>query len=397
MLKIFKNLTKFCVAGCLVLGLNTNSMAQDGYGFKDVKILKTTSVKDQNRSGTCWSFSTLSFIESEMIRMGKGEADLSEMYVVWNCYSDKAKLYVRMHGHLNFGGGGAIHDALNVIRDYGMMPEEAFKGLNYGEDNHVHGEMDVLLKAYVDAVIKNKNRKLTPVWQKGFDAVLNSYLGSVPEKFTYKGKEYTPRTYADNVVGIKPEDYRHFSSYTHHPFYEQFVMEVPDNWAWGQVHNVKMEEMTEIMDNAIKSGYTINWASDVSEKGFSFRNGVCIVPEDDIKEMADSERTRWEKLTPSERKKMIFDEPRTEKKITQEMRQKAFDNYQTTDDHGMHIVGIAKDKNGKEYYKVKNSWADDSNSLGGYFYVSKAFVKYKTMSFTVHKDAVPKNISKKLK
>lgn len=375
-------------------------MAQDkteGYEFETIYDLEATSVKDQNRSGTCWSFSGLSFFESEMIRMGKKPVDLSEMFVVRHCYSDKAEKYVRLHGVLNFGAGGAFQDVVYTMKNYGMVPEDVYSGLNYGEDKHVHGEMDEVLKAYVEGVVKNKNKKLTTVWKKGYEGILDAYLGELPESFKVDGKTYTPQTYMKEVVGINPDDYIQVSSYTHHPYYSKFIIEVPDNWLWGEVYNVAFDDLTAIFENSLKNGYTIGWASDVSEKGFSYRNGVAIVPENNIEEMADSEQAKWEAMTPAERQKRLysFDGPVNEKVITAEMRQEAFDNYQTTDDHGMQITGMVKDQNGNIYYKVKNSW-NTGNKYDGYFYASEAFVKYKTMSIMIHKDALTKSLKKKL-
>ena len=368
----------------------------DGYQFEMVKELKTSSVKDQYRSGTCWSFAGISFLESELIRKGKGEHNLSEMFIVRQAYSDKARLTVRMHGNLNFGPGGAFHDVTSMWKKYGIVPEEAYAGLVIGEDNHIHGEMDAVLNAYVEGVIKNKNKKLTPVWHKGFNSMLDAYLGDYPSKFDYKGKSYTPNSFADEM-GLNMDDYIEISSYSHHPFYETFVLEVPDNWMWGQVYNVPMDEMIEVMDNAIDKGYTVAWAADVSEKGFAYRKGVAIVPTANTEEMNDAEILKWQEMSEKEKLSQLykFDGPGSEKNITQEMRQKAYDNYQTTDDHGMHIVGIAKDQKGSKYYYVKNSWSD-SNVYDGYFYASIPFIKYKTMCIMVHKDAVPKSIKKKL-
>ncbi|MFP4525226.1 MAG: aminopeptidase C [Bacteroidales bacterium] len=385
----------------ITLLITAPSFAQDeetGYEFTTVEELPATSVKNQYRSGTCWSFSGISLLESEMIRMGKEAVDLSEMWIVRHAYSDKAEKYVRFHGHLNFAGGGAFHDVTNMIKEYGIVPESVYDGLEYGEDKHVHGEFDAVLKGYVDEVMENKNKKLTPVWHDGFNKLLDTYMGEKPEKFTFEGKEYTPESFASEYVGINPDDYIELSSYTHHPFYSKFILEVPDNWAYGEVYNVPVDELIEVIDHAIESGYTVAWASDVSEKGFSWKNGVAIVPSEDIEDMTGTEQSKWEDLTEEEKEEMMysFEEPVPEKKITQEMRQEAFNNWKTTDDHGMHITGIAKDQNGTKYYKVKNSWSDKDHIYDGYLYASEAFVRYKTMDIMIHKDALPEEIADKL-
>ncbi|MFP4041169.1 MAG: aminopeptidase C [Bacteroidales bacterium] len=385
----------------ITLLITAPSFAQDeetGYEFTTVEELPATSVKNQYRSGTCWSFSGISLLESEMIRMGKEAVDLSEMWIVRHAYSDKAEKYVRFHGHLNFAGGGAFHDVTNMIKEYGIVPESVYDGLEYGEDKHVHGEFDAILKGYVDEVMENKNKKLTPVWHDGFNKLLDTYMGEKPEKFTYEGKEYTPESFASEYIGINPDDYIELSSYTHHPFYSKFILEVPDNWAYGEVYNVPVDELIEVIDHAIESGYTVAWASDVSEKGFSWKNGVAIVPSEDVEDMTGTEQSKWEDLTEEEKEKMMysFEEPVNEKKITQEMRQEAFNNWKTTDDHGMHITGIAKDQNGTKYYKVKNSWSDKDHIYDGYLYASEAFVRYKTMDIMIHKDALPEEIADKL-
>jgi bleomycin hydrolase len=294
-------------------------------------------------------------------------------------------------------GGGAFHDVSDMIREYGIVPEEVYPGTLEGEAGHVHGEMDFVFKSYLDAVIANKNKKLSPVWHKGFNSLLDAYLGEYPDTFTYGGKQYTPASYAKSL-GLKLDDYVQVTSYTHHPFYAPFALEVPDNWAWGTAYNVPLDELVEIIDYSIEKGYTVAWASDISEKGFSFKNGVAIVPEKDRTEMSDAEILKWEKLTEKDKEKDLysFTKPGKEKVVTQEMRQEAFDNYLTTDDHGMHITGTAKDQNGTPYYLVKNSWADNSNSYKGYFYVSVPFVRYKTLDIMVHKDAIPAHIRKKL-
>jgi len=392
-----KNLSLLIIALLIAGALTGQEEKKDGYRFETIKEVKASPVKDQYRSGTCWSFSTLSFLESEVIRKGGPVLDLSEMWVVRHVYSEKAKRHVRMHGHFNFGGGGALNDPVDIMVKYGLVPENAYPGLNYGEDNHVHGELDNVLGEYVEAVIENKNRKLTTAWHNGFNGILDAYLGEKSEKIEYEGKFYSPKEFTEKFVDLNPEDYVYLTSYTHHPFYEKFILEVPDNWSWKAFNNVKLDELEAIMDNAIDNGFSIGWASDVSEKGFSWRNGVAIVPETDVEELAGSEKEKWEEMTDDERQDRMFsfDEPVPEKTITQEMRQTGFDKYKTTDDHGMHIIGIAKDQNGKEYYKVKNSWNTD-NKYKGYFYASKAFIRYKTMSIVVHKDALPKDIKKKL-
>lgn len=383
----------------LVFLLNTTGLkAQDeGYKFEDIKRLPTTSVKDQNRSGTCWSFSALSFLESELMRMGKDKMDLSEMFVVKHCYADKAKKHVRLHGNLNFAGGGAFHDVTYVLKEYGMVPEKVFPGLDYGEDNHVHGEMDHALKEYINAIIDKRNSRLSTAWFEGYKGILDAYLGEDPGTFTYEGKEYSPRTFADEYLELDPDNYIELTSYSHQPFYSKFPLLVPDNWLWDEVYNVPLDELVDIMYHSVNEGHTIAWAADVSEKGFSHKNGVAIVPTRDIESMKGSERARWENLTEEERKERMysFNGPVPEKTITQEMRQEGYDRYETTDDHGMHIVGTAKDQTGKNYFIVKNSWAE-SNKYDGYLYVSEAFVRYKTMDIMIHKDALPDDIRNKL-
>ena len=388
----------------LIFGLSFLANAQDvqkdqpkGYQFTDIKRLPATSVKDQARAGTCWSWSGISFFESEMIRMGKEPIDLSAMYIVRHAYSDKATKFVRLHGSMNFAVGGAFCDVMHVIKNYGIVPMDVYKGLNYGEPNHAFGEIDDVLAGYINAVIKNSNKKLSTAWKKGFDGILDAYLGEEPEKFEYKGKEYTPRTFADEVVGLNMDDYVSLTSFTHHPFYSQFAIEVPDNWLWGMSYNLPIDELAQVMSNAIDNGYTFAWASDVSEKGFqTSQPGVAVVPTTDTKEMSGAEIAKWEAMPKGKQTQDAFKQgPAPEKVITQEMRQQEFDNYLTTDDHGMHVIGKAKDQNGTVYYIVKNSW-NQYNKFGGYFYASEPFMKYKTMNIIVHKNAIPKDIRKKL-
>lgn len=379
-----------------------NAMAQqepakaEGYKFTDGKVVKSTSVKNQFRSGTCWCFSALSYLENEIMRAGGEEMDLSEMWIVRNIYFEKAVKYVRLHGALNFAVGGAFHDVTEGIKKYGIVPQEVYEGLNYGTKLPHFNEIDAVLKAYVDAIIKNPNRTLTTAWQAGLNGILDAYFGKMPETFEYKGVTYTPQSFAASLP-IQMEDYVCLSSFTHHPFYSTFVIEVPDNWMWASVYNVPLEEMMAIIDNALENDYSIGWASDVSEKGFSRTKAFAVVPEDNIDNMSGTDAERWGAMSDRERNKALysFDKPGKEKTITQQMRQEAYDNYQTTDDHGMVIVGTATDQCGNPYFKVKNSWGTDS-PYKGYYYFSRPFVEYKTMSIMVNKNAIPKDIRKKL-
>lgn len=368
----------------------------EGYVFTPIKEIKTTPVKNQYRSSTCWSFSGVAFLESELLRMGKPEVNLSAMYVVRNAYSEKADRFVRFNGTNNFGPGGSSYDVIETIRKYGVVPDEAYPGLNYGEDKHIHGELDAVTRAYVDAIVKNPNKELSTAWKSGFSGILDAYLGINPSTFTYNGKNYNPNTFFQSL-GLNLDDYIYITSFSHHPFYTKFVIELPDNWAHGEVYNVTIEDFEKIFDNAVDNGYPVAWASDVSDKGFNWSKGVAIVPEVNFEEMSGSDKDRWTQLSQKEKdaKLYSFEKPGKEMKITQELRQEAFNNYQTTDDHGMLLVGKAKDQTGTVYYKVKNSWGADG-VYDGYFYVSKPFVLYKTTSIMVHKNAVPKDILNKL-
>ncbi len=385
----------------VLLGAVLTAAAQEankpeGYKFTDTKTVKTVPVTNQYKSGTCWCFSTVSFIEEEILRAGGPEIKLSEMWIVRNIYFEKAVKYVRLHGSLNFAVGGAAHDVTHAIEKYGIVPREVYKGLNYGTEMPEFGEIDEVLKAYVDAVIKNKNGKLTPAWQDGLNAILDAYFGERPETFTYEGKEYTPHTFAESLP-VKMSDYIEFSSYTHHPFYSSFIIEVPDNWLWGEVYNVPLNEMMQVIDDAIAEGHPVAWGTDVSEKGFSGAKAIGIIPEEAEKNMVGSDAERWGKLSSAEKEAQIYslDQPVKEKTITQEMRQTAYDNYETTDDHGMVIVGTAVDQNGSPFYKVQNSWGD-RGPYEGFYYFSRPFVEYKTMDIMVNKNVVSKELLKKL-
>jgi bleomycin hydrolase len=365
---------------------NKSQTSKEAFGFTPVVSIETTSVKDQGASGTCWSYSANSFVESEMKRMGKKPVDIAEMYAVRNMYIDKAGTYVRMHGMASYGQGGALHDPIDLMTKYGALPQEVYSGLQPGQVKNDHAELEAMLKAMLDVVAKNE-KKISPVWQKAVAGVVDAYMGEVPEKFTFEGKQYTPQSFAKEVIGINANDYVEITSFTDHPYYEKMVLLVPDNWTYKQSYNVKLDEMIETIDNALKKGYTVAWATDVSEKSFSWKNGVAYIPAKKYEDMTDDE------------KKEMFSKPQPETDVTAEMRQAAFNNFETTDDHGMQITGIAKDLNGREYYIVKNSWGNNKakNDYEGYLYVTKNFVKYKTTSIMLHKDAVPSGLGKKLK
>ncbi|NCB18481.1 MAG: aminopeptidase [Bacteroidia bacterium] len=368
---------------------------KEGYKFTTIKELPVTPVKNQNRTSTCWSFSALSFMESELIRTGKGEHNLSEMFIVSKAYFDKGDKYIRTGGNINFAPGSSFGDVLTVWKNYGIVPEEVMTGLNYGEENHVHGELDAALAGFVKALLKNPNGKYSPAWKVGYQGILDAYLGQVPQKFTYKGKEYTPSSFAKEL-GLNPDDYISLTSYNHHPFYSQFALEIPDNWRWDKSYNLPLDEFMTIFDHSINNGYTVLWASDVSEKGFT-RKGIAIVPETQVSNMSGSDQQRWLGVSAAELSNKLFslEEIVPEMSITQEMRQLSFDNGQTTDDHGMHIYGIANDQKGNKYYMVKNSWGE-AGDYKGYWFVSETFVRYKTMNIVVHKNSIPKTIKDKL-
>ena len=369
--------------------------AEEGFVFTTVKENPITSIKDQNQSSTCWSFSSLGFLEAELLRQGKGEFDLSEMFVVHKTMEDRAVNYVRYHGDASFSPGGSFSDIVFCYRNYGMVPQEAMPGIMYGDSLPVHNELDAVAGAYVQAIGKGKFKKLTPVWKKGLAAIYDTYLGKCPESFTYKGKTYTPRTFADEALGLNMDDYVSLTSYTHHPFYTQFSVEVPDNWRNELSYNLPIDELMEVMDNAIEKGYTFAWGADVSEDGFT-RDGIAVCPDvEKGAELTGSDMAHWLGLSKADKRKELTSKPLPEIEVTQEMRQEAFDNWETTDDHGMLIYGLAKDQNGKEYYIMKNSWGF-SGKYKGIWYVSKAFAKYKTMNILVHKDAVPAAIAKKI-
>lgn len=403
----------FILAAIAALTLSFNVMAQDskevknedeGYKFTISKELPVTSVKDQNRAGTCWCYSGLGFIEAELLRMGKPEYDFSEMYIVSNTYLDRAKAAVRTHGDVSFSQGGSFYDVIYGMKTFGLVPESEMRpGAAYGDTLSDHTELSAVSDAIVKAIAEGEHKSLQtdkktgqPLWLESIKAVHDIYLGSCPEEFTYNGKKYTPKSFYESL-GLNADDYVSITSYTHHPFYQQFVLEIQDNWRWGLSYNVPLDEMMRIFDYAIENGYPIAWGADVSEDGFrkNIRKGFCVLPDLEAKETIGSDMAHWTGMSASDRAKESQSKPTPQRWVTQEERQAAFDNWETTDDHGMLIYGTAKDQIGNEYYMVKNSWGD-YGEYHGMFYVSKAFAQYKTMNILVHKDAIPKDIKKKL-
>ncbi len=363
------------------------------YEFTVIKENPVTSIKNQYRSGTCWCYSALSFIESEILRTKGQEVDLSEMFVVGKSYHDRSIKYVRLDGHLNLAAGSSFGDVLHVIDDYGIIPQDVYSGFNYGTEMPEQAELDAAIKGYVDAIAKNPNRKLTTAWINGLDGILNAYFGEAPATFVVNGVEYTPESYRD-ALGINYDDYVNLTSYTHHPFYEPFIIEVCDNWRWDSAYNLPIDELMAVMYNAVENGYTLAWGSDVSEKGFT-RDGLAVMPVEVKKAAAGSDQERWVGKAAEQPKEEVKAELPKEMVITQEMRQDSYDRKTTTDDHGMHIYGLAQDQNGTKYFMVKNSWGE-TGKYKGVWYASDSFVKYKTLNVVVHKDALPKDIKKKL-
>ncbi len=384
-------LTAVLLMGSLTLAAQDTK--EEGFVFTTVKENPITSIKNQNRSSTCWSFSGIGFLESELLRMGKGTYDFSEMFVVHHTMVDRAKNYVRYHGNSSFSPGGSFYDVFFCMKYYGLVPQDIMPGIQYGDTLPVHNELDAVAGAYVNAIAKGKFSKLTPVWSNGLTAIYDTYLGKYPEKFTYNGKEYNPISFVQSL-GLNADDYVSISSYTHHPFYTEFAVEVEDNWRNEMSWNLPLDEFMAVIDHAVKNGYTVAWGSDVSEPGFT-RNGIAVMPEMNRTDLSGSDMARWTGLTADDKRKEMTTQPMPEVNVTQELRQVAYDNWESTDDHGMLIYGLAKDQNGKEYYMVKNSWGTNSKYQGTW-YASKAFVAYKTLNYVVHKNALPKDIAKKL-
>ena len=392
------------VSGVMAADLEAKPKKQtqeaEGIQFTVVKENPITSIKNQNRAGTCWCYSSLAFIESELLRMGKGEYDFSEMFLVHNTYLDRAEKAVRTHGDVSFAQGGSFYDVIYGMEAFGLVPEEEMRpGVMYGMTLSNHNELTAVSDAVVAAIAKGNLRSLqvSPdgemLWKKSIEAIHDIYLGERPEKFTYNGVEYTPKSFYDSL-GLNASDYVSLTSFTHHPFYTSFALEIPDNWRWAQSYNLPIDELMEVFDYAIMNGYTIAWGSDVSEDGFT-REGTAILPdvEKAATELDGSDMAKWLKMTEAERKSKPM--AVEQKWVSQEERQLAYDNRQTTDDHGMLIYGIAKDQKGTEYYMVKNSWGE-AGTYKGLWYASKAFVRYKTMNIIVHKESIPAHIREKL-
>ena len=395
-----KRFLSIALAGLATFSAFAQDAKQDeGFVFTTVKENPITSIKNQNRAGTCWCYSTMAFLEAELLRMGKGEYDFSEMFIVHNTYLDRADKAVRTHGDASFSQGGSFYDVLYGMEHFGLVPEAEMRpGVMYSDSLSNHTELSAVSDAVVAAIAKGRHSKLQSdaegnmLWKKAIESIHDIYLGERPESFTVNGKEYTPKSYYEST-GLNADDYVSLTSYTHHPFYEPFVLEIQDNWRWAQSYNLPIDELMEVFDNAIMNGYTIAWGSDVSESGFT-RNGVAVMPDaEKAQELSGSDMAHWLKLSPAEKK--LNEKPQPQKWCTQEERQLGYDNWETTDDHGMLIYGIAKDQAGNEYYMVKNSWGK-SGKYEGIWYASKAFARYKTMNIVVHKDAVPKALRKKL-
>lgn len=370
--------------------------SDEGYKFTKVVELKATPVKNQASTGTCWCFGTTSFIESELFRMGKGEYDLSEMFIVRNNYTDRLEDNYLRQGKGNLGQGSVGHDWFKEFAKNGIVPDEVYNGLNYGSPTHNHSELNAFINAVATVTVDRK--KESDQYHQIVNAILDAYLGKVPETFTYKGVSYTPKTFAASL-GINSDDYVEITSFTTFPFYTQGVLTIPDNWRMEKYYNVPIDELIQITDYALNNGYTVDWDGDVSEKGFSHKNGVAINPETtSIDDYSTTDRARLEKMTPKERSEEAYKflGPFPEVKVTQEIREAGFENFTTTDDHLMHLTGIVKDQNGAKYYITKNSWGTDRNPFGGYLNMSESYVRAKTISILVNKNSVPPAIRTKL-
>jgi len=379
-----------------IFALPSISAFSQGYVFTDVVKVAATPVKNQASSGTCWSYATAAFIEAELLRTGKGEHDISEMYAVRINYMNKMNDNYLRRGNGNLGQGSLAHMFTNIVKENGMIPQEVYNGINYQSETNNHKELNKYITAFSAASVELKQR--SPEYYKLANGILDTYLGKIPEKFTYRGKEYTPQSFAKSME-LNMDDYVEITSLSHIPFYKQSVIEVPDNWDFGRFYNVPLDEFMKIIDNAIQNGYTVCWDGDVSEKGFSHSNGVAINPEiENLANYEESDRAKFEKLNAEEKLKEIykFDKLYPEVKVTQEIRQRGYETFTTTDDHLMLLTGIVKDQAGNKYYVTKNSWGTERNKFGGYLNMSESFVRAKSISVMVHKNSIPKEIRAKL-
>ena len=386
---------KLLILSCM-LAFSASATFGQGYQFTEVVTVPATPVKNQAATGTCWCFATTSFMESELLRMGKGTYDLSEMFIVRQKYMNQLQDNYLRRGDGNIGQGSLSHTFMNAYRQVGIVPEEVYTGINYDSEKHNHSEMVRYMHSIADVAVKAKQR--SSEYDKLIANLFDTYLGKLPEKFTYKGKEYTPKSFAESL-GLNMDDYIELTSFTHHPYYVKFDVEVPDNWEHSLMYNLPLDEMMQTVDYALNNGYTVCWDGDVSEKGFSFTNGVAINPEvKKVEDLSNTDRARFEKLGEKERLEEVFkfERPYPEINVTPEVRQAGFESFVTTDDHLMHLTGIAKDQNGTKYYITKNSWGTDRNKFGGYLNMSESFVRAKTIYVMVHKDAIPKAIKGKL-
>lgn len=384
----------------LLLGCSAALQAQEsGYQFTTVASQKATPVKNQASTGTCWCFAATSFMESELLRMGKGEYDLSEMFIVRQKYWNQLEDNYYRRGNGNVGQGSLSHTWKNAFKQVGIVPEEVYHGINYDSDRHNHNEMVSYINALGSTAVKKRHR--SPEYYKLVNHLFDTWLGELPDKFTYQGKEYTAQTFAASL-GLNMDDYVELTSFTHKPYYEMFAPEVPDNWENERMYNLPLDELMQVTDHALMNGYTVCWDGDVSEKGFSFKNGVAINPVlKKVEDLSGTDRARFEKLNREEQKEMLeeafkFEKPCPEVEVTPEVRQAGYESFKTTDDHLMHLTGIVKDQNGTKYYITKNSWGTERNKFGGYLNMSESYVRAKTVYIMVHKDALPKDIKKKL-
>lgn len=372
--------SKLLFVGALSFLLGFAGQCQTPYQFTSEIDLEASPVISQGRTGTCWSFSSTSFLESEIQRITGKDIDLSEMYTVRHTYPKKAENYVMRQGKAQFSEGGLAHDVINAVASNGLVPQQAYTGLSAGADSHNHAELIAILTNMVETYVKNPGRKLSSQWRSTIDGVLDVYLGKAPESFMYEGTVYTPQSFLE-MTQIQPEEYVTITSFSHVPYHDEFILNIPDNWSYGTMYNVTLNEFMATIDHALENGFTVELDCDVSERTFSSKDGVAVIPKD-----AKNNKKALQGIYP-------------ERTISQEYRQQEFENYNTTDDHLMHITGILKDQNGTKYYKVKNSWGSDPsrNANGGYVYFSESYMRLKSISIMIHKEGVPESISKKLK